>query len=1196
MVDPAQRIPLFTGREGWEDWGEKGLEMCGIAGLVYESDHGREFSWESFGQDLNETLSISFELGLKVDLKARFQALFEKAQGLKEFSAIRQLGASGETRETVQAWARELTSWEARISDRLGTGESLSSVELEQWNGILVQVRDLLWAVREDVLAFLPRMDKLLLERERTPERLFQAWKLVVALENICRMEVRGRDSCGICCRITLSDSQYKQFLANRQGPDRNSWEERQKPQDFVDGAVRAFPSGDRVEVLFSYKVAQEVGALGDNVRALYQTISEDNSFWDLVNNDGAKSLIYSHSRWASNGIISEPNCHPVDEVTVSDDGVAGNLSGHMTTACVNGDVDNYQALKARLHGEKGRAISQNIGTDAKIVPVIYDSYLQDIGDPEKAFCKMVADCEGSFAIVLETTADPDNLYLALKGSGQSLFVGLMEEGYVFASELYGVVEQTPRFIRMEGTREQIPGRPETAGQILVLSRNGGGRWENIRALAITGEEMELTADDCRLAEITTRDIDRKEFRHYLHKEISEAPSSVEKTLRGKFVLNREPYSVNMNLDESVVPPEVLKRLRAGEIKRVLFIGQGTAAVAGQAVSVFMEQLFAGHLAVGAMKATELSGYRMTERLDDVLIIAISQSGTTTDTNRTIDMARERGAAVIGIVNRRNSDMTFKVDGVLYTSDGRDIEMSVASTKAFYSQVVAGYLLVFKLAQELGLLSEEELYRELEELDRLPALMRSVLSDETQQRVRSLAREYAPTRRDWAVVGSGVTRAAADEIRIKLAELCYKSIATDQIEDKKHIDLSSEPLTLILTAGLSQVALRDAVKEVAIFRSHKSIPIVVCSQDFEEFDPYAAGVISVPKASAAASVLLNVVVGHLWGYFCALAIDEGAERLREARATAVSFYTSPNGVPSGKGLARVMVLAKRFQEDLVKGRFNSSLSVQVAAELTSLLGYLVGSRSLSQFAAEFQGRGTPRELTGTFISVASKAIHELSRPIDAIKHQAKTITVGISRLEEVFEGVTFEPFRELGIPVESIPYRDSVILRSLTRVVSNVAGATSYEVEGLGALGEPTEDSTVTTLKKVGIAQSMTSRADSETNLVGNKEWAVRSGSLYLGRGSRDKRPIAIVPVIPRGRVEKLVLLHLQFRDNVSRQDKVSLLQDLRQKYENLKSLVTERDMSWEDAYLDELEVEKLVMVPVKDLAKLILKNQQTLA
>ena len=82
----------------------------------------------------------------------------------------------------------------------------------------------------------------------------------------------------------------------------------------------------------------------------------------------------------------------------------------------------------------------------------------------------------------------------------------------------------------------------------------------------------------------------------------------------------------------------------------------------------------------------------------DTLVIAISQSGTTTDTNRTVDLARARGAAVVSIVNRRQSDLVDKSDGVLYTSDGRDVEMSVASTKAFYAQLAAGYLLAFGLA------------------------------------------------------------------------------------------------------------------------------------------------------------------------------------------------------------------------------------------------------------------------------------------------------------------------------------------------------------------------------------------------------------------------------------------------------------------------------------------------------------------
>lgn len=1168
--------------------------MCGIAGLFYQASQKFLFPWEEFQASLDYLERTTIVNSVQAEVLLKMEVFFKQTQLLKEFSSIETLFFNPNRRQQLKEWADLIDAWEVRLLGELEQIDRMEAAQLESWNEVLIQGKDLSWALRNDVLSLISHIEKLMGATKPTSRRLIQAWKLATTLNNIGRMEVRGRDSCGICLRVSLELEQYQNFLSNLSSEQQSAWASRQHISDLVNLTIRVLKDEKVVHLLFIYKVAQEVGALGDNVRALSESITTDELFWRLADEPGLNSLVYAHSRWASNGIISQPNCHPVDEVTLDKAGKPGSLSGQIITSCLNGDIDNYQELKARLAATSHRHISKLIGTDTKIIPVLFDHYLKETGSAEAAFCKMVSECVGSFAIVLETTADPDHLYLALKGSGQSLFVGLMEGGYVLASELYGVVEQTQHFIRMDGTTELNPGCPETAGQIFILDRKGLGSWSAIKALAFNGSRLELSQADIKLAEITTRDIDRKGFHHYLHKEISEAPSSVEKTLRGKFTLQRDPFRVKMNLGESVLPQSIQKKISDGSIRRVLFIGQGTAAVAGQAVATFMEQLFGNRLAVSAMKGTELSGYKMVERMDDSLIIAISQSGTTTDTNRTIDLARDRGASVIGIVNRRNSDMTFKVDGVLYTSDGRDIEMSVASTKAFYSQVVAGYLLVFRLAQLLEVISDEVLYRELEELSRLPALMNTVLGTATQDKVRELANQYAPERRDWAVVGSGMTRAAADEIRIKLAELCYKSIATDQIEDKKHIDLSSEPLTLILTAGLNHVAIRDAVKEVAIFRSHRSIPIVVCAEDNEAFAAYAAGVVYVPKASPCASVLLNVMIGHLWGYFCALAIDDGAKRLREARALVVSFYSLDEKVSMGRSLGKVIALARRFQDDLLKGRFNSSLSVQVATELMSLLSYLVGTRSLSQFASEFQARPNSRELVSALITAVSKAIHELSRPIDAIKHQAKTITVGISRTEETFEGPLFEPFLELGLLPETIPYRDAIILRSLNSVVCKVAGATLYQIDHLGILGEPGEESTVQTLAKVGIACDMVSRSDHETKLIGTKEWAVRNATLYLGRGSADKRSIAIVPIIPRGRIENLVLLHLQFLENVSVQHKVEVLQDLRQRYDNLKSLVTERDVLWRDDFLADISIENLILTPVKDLAANIVAQQKT--
>src|SRR5256886_14531300 len=106
--------------------------------------------------------------------------------------------------------------------------------------------------------------------------------------------------------------------------------------------------------------------------------------------------------------------------------------------------------------------------------------------------------------------------------------------------------------------------------------------------------------------------------------------------------------------------------------------------------------------------------------------------------------------------------------------------------------------------------------------------MEQVLGD--RQRIAAVAQQVAPGRRHWAVVGNGPNRIAAQELRIKLSELCYKSIACDATEDKKHIDLSSEPLILVCATGLEPATAGDVAKEVAIYRAHKAAPIVIATE------------------------------------------------------------------------------------------------------------------------------------------------------------------------------------------------------------------------------------------------------------------------------------------------------------------------------------------------------------------------------
>jgi glucosamine--fructose-6-phosphate aminotransferase (isomerizing) len=548
------------------------------------------------------------------------------------------------------------------------------------------------------------------------------------------------------------------------------------------------------------------------------------------------------------------------------------------------------------------------------------------------------------------------------------------------ASEMYGLVELTPCYVKAEG--ERIDG-----GEVFHLqSERGEPRVETVD----DGGSAALPVDRRRTAEITTRDINRGDKPHFFLKEIFESVDSVWKTFRGKF--DTTGGTVRFLPGKEVLGEELVKGLRTGKIRRVFCIGQGTAAVAAGGIAHLLERALVGAdhaVQVAGLKATELSGHWLSDDMSDTLVVAVSQSGTTTDTNRTVDMARERGARIVGIVNRRNSDLVYKSHGVLYTSDGRDIEMSVASTKAFYSQNVAGQVLSLALACELGTLEPGEILSSLRELERLPDAMRRAL--ELDEEVARAADRFAVRRRHWAVVGSGAGNIAADEIRIKLSELCYKSIAVDFLEDKKHIDLSSEPFVLVCASGVPPSTISDLVKEVAIFKAHKSLPVVITDEGESRFDPYAAETLRVPRDAGRLAYLLTTVVGHLLGYHAAAALDRAADRLRRIRAEFLALceaYEEP--LRAARDSAELSKLVREAQEMLLCGGVDAGMGAAVTTRLYRTLEVLSG-RLPQEVLDAAPPEGVIKGLTG--------AITELSRPIDAIKHQAKTVTVGISRGE-----------------------------------------------------------------------------------------------------------------------------------------------------------------------------------------------------
>jgi glucosamine--fructose-6-phosphate aminotransferase (isomerizing) len=650
-----------------------------------------------------------------------------------------------------------------------------------------------------------------------------------------------------------------------------------------------------------------------------------------------------------------------------------------------------------------------------------------------------------------------------------------------------------------------------------------------------------------------------------------------------------------------VIPKAVRSLLRERKLRKVFVIGQGTACVAARAVADFMESLFGeSGIELRGMPATELSGFHLDRVDTNTLVIAISQSGTTTDTNRTVDVARQRGAHVLCVVNRRNSDLVDKSHGVLYTSDGRDVEMSVASTKAFYCQVVGGYVLALALASAGGFVSFEndpESIRMLRELQDLPRRMEEILQA-TRDRIRAAAQLALP-RRHWALVGSGPLRHAADEIRIKLSELCYKSIAVDTIEDKKHIDLSSEPLILVCAAGLQGAAAADAVKEVAIFRAHHAAPIVVCDRGETRFSEYALATVEVPPASAHLGLLLNALVGHLFGYECARAIDAlGAplHRAREATEAALEETRSASyPVASTQRRYRTALepLARETFEAIQRGKWNCAAEPDLTLRISTAFRLALGHYEQEEAYRLLGGREPSfTNVLEHVLLETTRGIDALRRPIDAIKHQAKTVTVGISRegpQTRVARGVLAAALAEAGADLARIIDSDGAALASLSPAIASVQGATVYAIGGLDPLGAPTPESTIQVVKKTGLALKIRSRADAGCELSGTKRRLVTAPRVHICRGERDKRALVMCPLYERGIVRGLGLLHVEFVDTLATRERVRALKATG-RYEDLKCSVTEVDVPWDDRLLDPIVLGDLLTLPFERIAEQIVR------
>ncbi|MYF96535.1 MAG: SIS domain-containing protein [Holophagales bacterium] len=1136
--------------------------MCGIVGILMRPHPGPAID----SRELLEGLAAAGRAAraavndfgaaeaqeLAMTLTAAASGLADWDRRLRARPSVRALVRDEALRTAIADALRPCSAAVNRLGARLDDGAGrFGNLDLEAVNRAAGALADAEWAIRRDRLRTAAEVGAL------APAGASDAGLDVLvavqqAFSSLDRLEIRGRDSAGLFLLLSghgldPDDPAIRAELDGRAG-------------DPLFGHRAVLLGGARIGLV--YKCAEEIGELGDNVRFLRDAVASDPLLAAALGSPDVEAAVLGHTRWASVGRINEANAHPLNDAE----------RPPRVIAAINGDIDNHADLTVLENLE----FDSRITTDAKVMPVLMSRRLAGGDTAFDAFRETVAAFEGSLALGALTWDDPSRLYLATQGSGQGLYIGLADHAFVVASEPYGLVEETSTWLRLDGEAE-----PDHAGggwgQIAVLDAGRAGELDGIERYSAGGSPLPVAPEELDRAEITTRDIDRGEFPHFLLKEISEAPRSVRNTVRGKL---REDSTgrLRVSVGERTLPEAVARELREGTVARIVVTGQGTAAVAGQGIAGAIEgrlrERGLSRPRVDAMPATELSGFHLAPDMHDTLVVAVSQSGTTTDTLRTVNLAQRRGARAIAIVNRRNSDLADRADGVLYTSDGRDVEMSVASTKAFYSQIAAGMLLAVAIADQVAGGPDERpaADRLLRELRNLPGAMERTLA--LRPAIAAAAREYAPRLRDWSVVGNGLDRIAAEEIRIKLSELCYKAIACDATEDKKHIDLSSEPLILVCATGVQGSTAADTRKEIDVYRAHRATPIVIASEGAAF--PSAAAVIEVPEVPPELSFVLATVVGHLFGYHAALAIDDLARPLRAIR-------TALDDVVAGGKARRVARLREMagaeidaVREGLAGGRYDGNLHVGRAVRLAVAIDGLIGAGGGGEerALAELRGGLTP-------------AIDDLTRHIDTIKHQAKTVTVGISRHDQTLGRMSLAAAtHQAGSPPESISAEDRETMSALDPFVDQVLGYVRYRLRAGGDGPPPGDDATIRVLRAGGLCRDLQSRTVRQPLLQGTKYAVAVEGRLMAARGRTDGRVFIVVPEFTAGEVTALVLIHVRFEERADAPAMRRLLSDYRERYDGLRDHVLRKAPDFDDRLLAELPVEDLLIDPVAQLAE----------
>jgi len=528
------------------------------------------------------------------------------------------------------------------------------------------------------------------------------------------------------------------------------------------------------------------------------------------------------HTRWATHGAPNEVNAHPQLDCT-------GKLA-----VVHNGIIENYAELREQLQTHGHTFVS---ATDTETVAHLIEHYLNKATQPtEESFLQATAQAvmrlDGAYALIITHADFPGMLIAARKDS--PLIIGRGEGENIIASDIPAVLEYTHEVIILHNS------------ELAVVHAD---------RLEICNLSLECQEPERMEVEWDLADAEKGDYEDFMLKEIFEQPHALRRTLEG-----RRAEDGSIQLSELMLGEDEIRAL-----DRVYIIACGTSYHAGVIAKTLIERW--AQLPVEVVASSE---FRYGQPLIDerTLIVAITQSGETTDTMAGVTEAHEKGAKVIGITNVRGSRITREADGILYTKAG--LEIGVAATKTFTTQIAALTVLALKLAQVRGTLGADEVDAAFTELARVPDLLERELADTTD--IIAAAALFADVESSL-FLGRGVGVPVAMEGALKLKEISYIHAEAYPAGEMKHgpiaLITSRVPVVAIATDSATHDKVLSNVQETIARKARVLLIGTEGDRDLEAVVaqvPFAR-VLYVPPISELLAPIVAVVPLQLLAYY-----------------------------------------------------------------------------------------------------------------------------------------------------------------------------------------------------------------------------------------------------------------------------------------------------------------------------------------